>query len=211
MEIHANNQPIFCFDQLHADRNSRLISVLEKLRHIDQERILITIDGPCGSGKSTLAADLAAIIGADIVHMDDFVIPHARKTSERLAIPGGNEDTERLMTEVITPWLAEGKAIYRPYLCHSDTYGDPVHVKGSLLILEGTYSNLPPIREHASLRLFIRVDPQEQQKRLLQRVGTERLVHFNKRWIPLENAYFSAYSLPDDSCLLISADYAHVE
>ena len=55
---------------------------------------LITIDGPCGSGKSTLAAALSQSLGADVVHMDDFVIPHAQKTPERLALPGGGDTVE---------------------------------------------------------------------------------------------------------------------
>ena len=45
---------------------------------------------------------LAEALGAAVVHTDDFVVPHAMKTKERLAIPGGNypgtgEDTEKIV------------------------------------------------------------------------------------------------------------------
>ena len=31
-------------------------------------------------------------------------------------------------------------------------------------------------------------------------------LNFNARWIPLENAYFDAYHLPDESCVLVPQD-----
>lgn len=65
---------------------------------------------------------------------------------------------------------------------------------------------LPDIRRHADLTLFLRINPKVQQERLLQRVGAARLKDFNARWIPLENAYFDAYHLPDESCVLVPQD-----
>ena len=185
-------------DHRRIDHILRMISVL------GGNRLLITIDGPCGSGKSTLAAQLAEATGAPIVHMDDYVIPHAQKTAERLAIPGGNADAERLLGEVIHPWLAGEKACVRPYLCHEDRYADAQPLPDTrLLILEGTYSNLPAVASHAALRLFLTIEADVQQQRLLRRVGAERLVAFNERWIPLENAYFTAYGLPDAGCTVV--------
>lgn len=171
------------------------------------DRILVTIDGPCGSGKSTLAAALAEKLACPVVHMDDFVIPHAQKTPERLRIPGGNADQERLLAEVIHPWMAGEPACVRPYLCHEERFGAAQALPaGRLLILEGTYCNLPAIARHASLRLFLTITPCEQQRRLLGRVGTERLRAFNDRWIPLENAYFAAFGLPDTGCCIVTQD-----
>lgn len=183
-----------------------LHAVLEQVRALGSSHLLITIDGPCGSGKSTLAQQLFAALGAPVVHMDDFVIPHAQKTPERLSEPGGNADVGRLLSEVLQPWLARQPFAYRPYLCHEDAFGAPVSVPSCpLLILEGSYCGLPKIAEHAGLRLFLRVSPEVQQRRLLQRVGPERLVAFNERWIPLENAYFSAFGLPDAGCIVLDS------
>jgi len=188
-------------------RNARLQPVLEQLAKLQGERILLTIDGPCGSGKSTLAGELAAALSVPVVHMDDFVIPHAQKTPERLAQPGGNADADRLLAEVLRPWLAGESGVIRPYLCHEDRFGPAQPLPDSrLLILEGTYCNLPAIAEHAALRLFLTIGPEHQQRRLLQRVGAERLAAFNQRWIPLENAYFGAFALPDAGCLVLPQD-----
>lgn len=184
--------------------DSRLRQIAAQLARLSPaERILITIDGPCGSGKSTLAAALTEQLACPVVHMDDYVIPHAMKTPERLATPGGNADAERLLAEVIRPWMAGKAACVRPYLCHEDRFGEAQPLPDSrVLILEGTYCNLPEIAAHASLRLFLTIDPAAQQERLLSRVGPERLVAFNERWIPLENAYFAAYGLPDAGCVV---------
>ncbi len=40
-------------------------------------------------------------------------------------------------------------------------------------------------------------------ERLRQRESPESLQRFFDRWIPLENAYFAAYALPDKDCILI--------
>lgn len=85
-------------------RDARIAPILTRIAQLPKKpRLLITIDGPCGSGKSTLADALSDALNAPIIRMDDFFLPHALKTPQRLAIPGGNVDLERLMQEVIIP------------------------------------------------------------------------------------------------------------
>lgn len=172
--------------------------------HKHEERLLVTIDGPCCSGKTTLAAQLAQVLYAAVVHMDDFYVPHARKTAQRLAIPGGNADVERLCDEFLLPWVRDGYGSYRPYSCKEDRLLDPVDIPAcGVTILEGSYANLPAIRPHAKVRLFLRLGKQEQMQRLLAREGEAHLPMFLERWIPLEEAYFAAYSLPDSGCTVL--------
>ena len=165
---------------------------------------LVTIDGPCASGKTTLARKLALELNAAVIHTDDFVVPHARKTAERLAIPGGNCDAERLMKEVILPWK-EGKPVqFRRYDCKHDALLQPETLSDcSVLILEGSYSNLPAIREKADARIFLNVAWAIREERLKERETAESMKRFRERWIPLENAYFEAYGLPDSGCLIL--------
>ena len=66
---------------------STICSMVEKA--LVSKPLLITIDGPCASGKTTLAGKLSAALSCDVLHTDDFVVPHARKTAERLSVPGG--------------------------------------------------------------------------------------------------------------------------
>ncbi len=169
-----------------------------------EERPLITIDGPCASGKTTLADRIAYVFDAAVVHTDDFVIPYAQKTSERLAIPGGNCDAARLAREVVAPWKRDDPVKYRRYDCGKDRLLPEEELPDSgMLILEGSYSNLPAIREYADLCLFVDAPEEVRMDRLRKRESEESLIRFEEKWIPLENAYFEAYKLPDGRCLIV--------
>ncbi|MCQ2457379.1 MAG: AAA family ATPase [Clostridia bacterium] len=167
-------------------------------------RRMITIDGPCASGKTTLADRLAAVFDAAVVHTDDFVVPHAMKTKERLAVPGGNCDDERLAGEVAEPFKNGESVRYRRYDCAADRLLDEETLPDCrLLILEGCYCNLPSVRRYADLRLFVSAPEKTRMERLKKRETPESLRRFGEMWIPLENAYFSAFGLPDDGSFVI--------
>ena len=171
------------------------------------ERVLVTIDGPCASGKTTLAEDLAAVFGAAVAHTDDFVVPHARKTTERLAQPGGNCDRERLAREIAAPWKRGEAAVFRRYDCHGDRLLPAERLPESrILILEGSYCNLPEIRQYADVRIFLNTRPEVRRQRLEHRESEQSLRMFRDRWIPLENRYFEAFGLPDPECIVITED-----
>ena len=120
------------------------------------DRLLITLDGPCASGKTTLAHKLSRVFQAPVIHTDDFVIPHAQKTQERLAIPGGNCDAERLVEEVLKPWKQGTSVKYRKYDCFSDCLQPEETLQnGEMLIMEGCYCNLPQIRRYAAVFLTL--------------------------------------------------------
>lgn len=53
---------------------------------------LVAIDGRCTAGKTTLAGLLQGKRSCNVVHMDDFYLPFAKRTPERMAQPGGNMD-----------------------------------------------------------------------------------------------------------------------
>ena len=167
-------------------------------------RLLVTLDGPCASGKTTLARRLAEVFGGPVVHTDEYVIPHAQKTPERLAVPGGNCDAERLAGEVAAPWKAGKTVRYRRYDCRADRMLPEEKLPdGTVLILEGSYCNLPEIRRHADVRLFMDTPEEVRFGRLRKRESEASLRMFRERWIPLENAYFAAYGLPDAECLIV--------
>ena len=179
-----------------------LRDALRKIRGL--RRPLVTVDGPCASGKTTFASCLAGILDAAVVHTDDYVVPHSRKTKERLALPGGNCDAERLMREVVTPWRGSLPVLVSRYDCHADRLLPPEALPDcGVLVLEGSYCNLPEIREAADVRFFLDTAPEIRESRLRERESPESLRMFNERWIPLENAYFSAFGLPDEGCVVL--------
>ncbi len=170
----------------------------------------ILIDGPCGSGKSTLATHLHRLYPElNLVHMDDFYIPVPQKTPERLAVPGGNANLERLWEEVVSPYLLGQPALVRPYNAHKDCYlpGYTLDPEEGIII-EGSYSCLPQLAEHAHLKLFVQVDPATQRERIRLR-NPDTFPLFESRWIPLENAYFSYYHMPDGTFTVIDGNKIH--
>ena len=190
--------------------SSYWISCIEAVRGIAGKqaasgRMLVTVDGPCASGKTTLASRLAGVFEAAVVHTDDYVVPHARKTAGRLAVPGGNCDVERLAAEVVIPWKKGLPVTVRRYDCHTDRMlpGETIPPDSGMLILEGSYSNLPDIAVHADFRIFTDTPEAVRMDRLLRRESPESMRMFRDRWIPLEQAYFDAYHLPGEDCTVV--------
>ncbi len=191
---------------MNRTENPPLQIMLESISRIRSSgtRLLITLDGPCASGKTTLAEMLAKELRAPLVHTDDYVIPHREKTPERLSVPGGNCDAGRLANEILRPWKAGKPVRYRKYDCRADRLLPEESLpESSILILEGSYCNLPALRIHADLRFFLDAPRELRLARLEKRESPESLRRFHERWIPLENAYFDAFSLPDADCILL--------
>lgn len=154
-----------------------------------KEHILIAIDGRCASGKTTLAKRLSHALSAPFVSCDDFFLPPEKRTSERLSEVGGNMERERLLSEVITPFL-QGKAVsYRRFDCQTASYGNTVTLPESrILIVEGAYACHESLWDYYDLPIFLTVSKEEQAKRILAR-NPEKANDFFEKWIPMEECY----------------------
>lgn len=158
--------------------------------------VTVAIDGPSGAGKSTLAALLGEVYGCSVFHMDDFFLPHSRKTLGRLAMPGGNIDHERFMQEVLKPLKSRKPFSYRAYSCHEDKLDTPVTVSPSpLCIVEGVYSLHTALRESYDYKIFLDANRETQSARILSRSGATLHRRFVEEWIPLEDKYFAAFEI----------------
>lgn len=184
--------------RLKADVSCAAGKILELAQR--RQPALVAIDGRCGSGKTTLAGVLREISGAAVVHMDDFFLRARQRTPERFREPGGNVDRERVLEEVLIPFAKRRPVVYRPYDAHRDLMLEPVRLEPApVTVVEGSYSCHPALWDHYDLRVFLDVPPQEQLRRIEARNGPGRLRDFKERWIPLEEAYFSAFS-PEEKC-----------
>ncbi|MDO4663953.1 MAG: hypothetical protein Q4A59_03625 [Erysipelotrichaceae bacterium] len=171
---------------------------------LKQQPFIISIDGRCASGKTTLAAKLAELIEhSSIVHLDDFFLQPHQRTEKRYQTPGRNVDDERLIQEVIQPYLNNQDISFRPFSCQKMALLEPIHLsKPDVLILEGCYINNELLNQYANIRIFTHVDPQTQQKRIALRNGQDRLPDFINKWIPLEEKYFETLDLHKFDLLL---------
>ncbi|HIU02069.1 MAG TPA: uridine kinase [Candidatus Onthocola gallistercoris] len=162
----------------------------------DDKIWIISVDGRAAAGKTTLAARLSQLLGASVIHMDDFFLPGMLRTVERLDEPGGNVHYERFSREVL-PHLRENRRFdYRIFDCVQMRYSGKRSVENSRYrIVEGSYSNHPVFGDYADFRIFCDVDPEEQKERILRRNGRESEKVFEQKWIPMEEKYFECFKI----------------
>ena len=173
-----------------------------------EEPRLIVIDGPCGSGKSTLAGLLAKLFDTQPIPMDDFFLPFAMRTPERLAQPGGNVHYERFAKEVLEHFEYGRPVCWNRFNCSDGTLIPRQLPAREIVIIEGSYSHHPALREKLiqlnALLVYIEVEEDEQLRRIAQR-NPELLSMFETRWIPLEKNYFEAYDIQGTADLVLQS------
>jgi len=159
----------------------------------EKKSVLLALDGGSCSGKTTLATELSRLRPCAVFHMDDFFLRPHQRTPERLAEPGGNVDRERFLEEVLLP-LKRGEPVrHRPYDCRTQSLLPAVETPpAALTVIEGAYSMHPDLAGYYDLSVFLRISPELQQQRLLQRNGTDGMKRFLDLWVPLETRYFEA-------------------
>lgn len=169
--------------------------------------LLIALDGRCAAGKTTLANRLAEQYGWGVIHLDDFFLQPAQRTSQRLAEPGGNLDRERLISEVLLPLTRHRPGAYRVFDCRTMGFAAvPRPLPAApVVLLEGSYACHPDLRPLCGLHVFFTVDPGEQLRRLTAR-NPARLQDFRTRWIPMEEQYFRYFHIPKTCDLTLVSD-----
>ena len=185
------------------DNISMLVQTIERLK-TQKTPVLVALEGGSASGKSTLGAQLAQALDATLVHMDDFFLPVELRTPQRFAQPGGNVHWERVLQEVLQPLKAGAPLDYGVFDCSQMAVTRRVQqAPRDVVIVEGAYSLHPQLRDYFDLKVFLQVDEQTQQARILARNGEGMLQMFLQRWIPLEQQYFSACGVKDCCDLIL--------
>jgi len=176
---------------------------IEILRQMSRH-LLIAVDGRCAAGKTTFASHLQKACGCNVIPMDHFFLRPQQRTSERLAEPGGNVDYGRFLREVLLPIKQQKSLTYQPYDCHNMEMADAIRVESNPInVIEGSYSCHPLLLKLYDLRIFMTINEAEQMRRIKNRNGEEEAAAFKDQWIPLEESYFSAFSIKEscDYCI----------
>lgn len=170
-------------------------------------RAILVLEGMSAAGKSTAAEYLSARWDAPVVHMDDFFLPPALRTPARLSEAGGNVHYERFASEAL-PALRTGDAFsYRVFDCSVMACGERRIIPAAPVILvEGAYAMHPVFEKYWDVSAFFSVDPEEQRRRIIARGGEETWPMFRDRWIPLENAYHTAFRIQTRADILITTE-----
>ncbi|MFA9381957.1 MAG: hypothetical protein ACERKO_12960, partial [Acetanaerobacterium sp.] len=96
---------------------------------------------------------------------------------------------------------------YCPYNCKTDALCTSVTVsKRAVNIVEGVYSLHPTLAHRYDLTVFLGIDAVTQSERILKRAGSVMHKRFVEEWIPLENRYFGALSIPEQCDLVYNLD-----
>ena len=173
------------------------------IKHINEvkkskDKVLIAIDGMSGSGKSTFARILSSELNATLIRCDDFFLRPEQRTEERLQTPGGNLDTERLLSEIIKPIIVDKSFVYRPFNCHTMDFDETLTITpADVVILEGSYSCHPELYDFFHIHIFLSTDKLTQVRRILLREGYNKTKIFIEKWIPMENKYFQHFYIKD--------------
>lgn len=174
----------------------RFVALLPVIRDVAARsgRVSIAIDGRAAAGKSTAGSLLSRALGSPLFHADDYFLPPALRTPERLAEPGGNIDYARLKSEIVDRLGTDIE--YTPYDCSVQSLGSTCRAHASPInILEGSYSQHPEFGDAWDVRIFCTLPAEIQQKRILARNGEGMLKRFVNEWIPMEEAYFAAFNI----------------
>ncbi|MDD3612976.1 MAG: uridine kinase [Clostridia bacterium] len=160
-----------------------------------QEYVTVAIDGPSGAGKSLLGQLIKGSYDCNIFHMDDFFLQDHQRTIQRLEEVGGNIDYERFTKEVIEKIKGQEDFSYRVFDCKTGDFSHSVRVSPKKLnIIEGVYSSHPLWYDILDLKVFLSIDKEKQEQRILSRNGPQMLERFKREWIPLEDKFFTALS-----------------
>ena len=183
--------------------------LLDDEEYMDEEVLMIAIDGRSGSGKTTLAEFLAEKYDANVFHMDDFFLQGHQRTEERLSETGGNIDYERFREEVLIPLWYGDPVVYRPFNCkimEIDKDKEQVIKPKRINIIEGSYSQHPYFGEPYQLRVFLDIDEESQFENISARTGgdNEIMEKFRNEWIPKEEEYIKANDLEEKADVYIS-------
>lgn len=180
--------------------------IIEKARALlaSKGSAVIALDGRAAAGKTTLAASLAERLNAEVIHMDDFFLPPELRTAERLSLPGGNVHYERFSAEVADGILSGKPFEYSVFDCSiMGVSGKKRATPEGVTIVEGAYALHPQIPDIYDIKVFVTAPLETRLERILLRNGGEKLEAFRRKWIPLEEAYFSAFDIENKCDIII--------
>ena len=92
---------------------------------------------------------------------------------------------------------------YGVFSCRQMAVVEKRHISNNgFVIVEGAYSLRLEFRDIYDFKIFMTVERDVQQQRILNRNGDSGLAVFNQRWIPLEEKYFNELK-PDKAADMI--------
>jgi len=131
-----------------------LEEIAQRILKLDNDPVLIAVEGFGGAGKTTFANNLATLLKhACVVGIDDFII---KDRIDRASWDDGVFDRSRLEMQVLKPLREGKKAHYQKLLWDTETLSDPVTIPNvRYVIVEGITSYHPDIAYYYDVKIWI--------------------------------------------------------
>lgn len=153
---------------------------------------LICIDGPAGSGKTTLAAQLAPLLPAQVIHMDDLYA----------GWEGIQEGVDLLERQILTPLAAGQPGKYPRYDWMARKYMERHHVPlADFLVVEGCASATRMVDRFDPLIIWVEASDDVRLARGLDRDGQD----LRPQWLTFMEQERSIYEESE------TVDRAHIK
>ena len=68
----------------------------------------------------------------------------------------------------------------------------------------------PTLINNYDLKIFLKIDSEQQRQNILKRNGKVMHKQFIDKWIPLENEYFDAFKIEEQSDVVIEVSFSHL-
>lgn len=181
--------------------------VRERIYDLDQDRVVVAIDGPSAAGTTTLGGVLASTLISALIPSDDFYRDLDDGQRWNLSPADGVEqyfDWQRLRAEALLPLLAGKPARYRPF---SWVPGGGLSERvvticpARIIIVEGVYASRHEFADLIDLSVLVQTPEPERHRRMLARTsGNEG---WWSRWAAAENLYFTSIRPPESFDLVV--------
>ncbi len=165
--------------------------LFEKIKN----KSIIAIDGTAGSGKTTLANKIKNHFEqTEICHLDQFYKTFNERNDRIGHFNVWNYDYERLIKQVIEPWINKKSSKYSTYNYFVDDIdGFNILKPSKYLIIEGVTSLHPILRPYINYSIWLDADENVRLERGIQRDGERFRDLWINEWLPSETVYIKRF------------------
>ena len=121
---------------------------------------------------------------------------YQQKGHVTIAIDGRCGSGKTTLANKLEPLKEHQDVLYRPFDCSTMSISEgALYSYKPINIIEGSYSCHPELIDDYDMTIFLDIDESLRYKRIEERNGKEALNMFIKKWIPLEEKYFSSFDI----------------
>jgi uridine kinase len=153
-------------------------------------RLVVAIDGHGAAGKSLLAAETGELLGATVVHLDDFFRAAGSAVGEAESPMASYYDWQRLRREALRPLRSGVRASFRAFDWETDGYlpGEVSVEPAAVILVEGVSSTADSLSDLIDRAVLVVTPEPEREMRLHDRI--EDAV-WDEAWLEAERRYFA--------------------